>query len=99
MPRRLMRLVTRSVALLALLACGGDASPPQPLEPTGPVVTTIVVTAPARPLHVGATLALTADVREQVGAVMAGKTPTSSSGNEAIATVTNAGVVAVQGPV
>ena len=93
-----MRLVTRSVALLALLACGGDASPPQPLEPTGPVVTTIVVTAPAGPLLVGATLALTAEVRDQAGVVMAGKTPTWSSGNDAIATVSNAGVVAAQGP-
>ena len=79
-----MRFVVRSVALVPLLACGGDASSsPQP-EPTGPIVTTILVTAPAGPLQVGATFALSAEVHDQTGATMTGKTLAWSSANTAV---------------
>ena len=93
-----MRFVGRAIALVALVACGGDASSSPRAEPTGPVVTTIVVTAPAGPLQVGATFALTAEVRDQTGAIITGKTLAWSSANAAVASVSSAGVVTGEGP-
>ncbi|MFL5620199.1 MAG: Ig-like domain-containing protein [Gemmatimonadaceae bacterium] len=94
-----MRFVTRAVPLIALLACGGDGgSSPEPSAPTGPVVTTIVVTAPATPLQVGATFALSAEVRDATGAKITGKTVTWTSASAAVATVSKEGVVTGTGP-
>ena len=94
-----MRVFARAVPLVALLACGGDGgSPPAPSAPTGPVVTTIVVTSPAGPLQVGGTLALSAEVRDQAGMAITGKTVTWATANAAVATVSNAGVVTGIGP-
>ena len=90
-----MRFVVRAVAVvlgIAQLACGGGESP-RPVEPQGPVVTTIVVMAPPSPLQLGTTFALTAEVRDQTGVQIAGKTLTWSSGNAAVATVSSTGVV------
>ena len=83
---------------MALLACGGEASSSPQLEPPGPVVTTILVTAPAGPLQVGATLALVAEVRDQTGATITGKTLAWSSANTAVATVSSAGSSRARGP-
>jgi hypothetical protein len=89
-----MRFVTRAVPLVVLLACGGDgASSPEPVAPSGPVVTTIVIATPEGPLEVGGTLALSAEVRDQAGTPITGKTLTWASANRAVATVSNAGVV------
>jgi hypothetical protein len=99
MPRELMRFVTRALPLVALLACGGDGgSSPGPIAPTGPVVTTIVVISPGIPLQVGGTFALSAEVRDEKGATIAGKTVTWTSANAAVATVSSAGVVTGTGP-
>jgi len=98
MPRELMRFVTRAVPLVALLACGGDGGSPGPIAPTGPIVTTIVVTAPGIPLQVGGSVTLSAEVRDETGAAMSGKTVTWTSANATVATVTSAGVVTGTGP-
>jgi hypothetical protein len=95
-----MRFVMRAVAVVVactLLACGGDGSP-DPVAPSTPVVTTILVLAPPSPLVPGGTFALTAEVRDQTGVAMAGKSLTWSSANAAVATVSNAGVVTAEGP-
>ena len=89
-----MRFVMRAVALVGTqLACGGDGRSPEPIGPTGPVVTTILVMAPLSPLQLGATFALTAEVRDQTGVPIAGKTLAWASANAAVATVSSAGVV------
>ena len=87
-----MRLVPCVVACVVLLACGGEGASTRPPD-TGPTVTTIVISGPPGSLQVGATFALAAEVRDQAGTVMAGKTPTWSSANQSIATVSNAGVM------
>jgi hypothetical protein len=68
-----MRFVTRTVALLVVLGCG-DGGPSEPGGPAGPVVTTIVVNGPKGTLQIGSTFALTAEVRDQNGAAITGKT-------------------------
>jgi hypothetical protein len=100
-----MRIVKRSVALVALMGlvafagCGGnDGSSPLPNAQTGPVVTTILITAPVGPLQVGATFALVVEVRDQTGAAMTGKTLTWASVNTEVATVSSAGIVTARGP-
>ena len=92
-----MRFVTRTVALVAVLGCG-DGGPSQPGEPSGPVVTTIVVNGPKVALQVGASFALTADVRDQAGTAMTGKTVVWSSANASIASVSNDGILTAQSP-
>ena len=92
-----MRFVTRTVVFLAVLGCG-DGGPSQPGEPSGPVVTTVVVNPPSGPLQVGSTFALTAEVRDQTGAAITGKSVAWSSASASIATVSNEGVVTAQGP-
>jgi hypothetical protein len=87
-----MRFVPRAVVLVVLLACGGDGSSTNPPE-SGPAVTTILVSGPSGSLQVGATFALSAEVRDQAGAAIAGKTPSWTSANNSIASVSGAGVV------
>lgn len=93
-----MRFVVRAVALVVLVACAGDASSSPRLEPTGAIVASVLVTAPAGPVQVGGTITLTADVRDLTGATVPGKTPTWSSANTAVASVSSAGVVTGEGP-
>jgi hypothetical protein len=87
-----MRLVPGVVACVVLLGCGGDGASTKPPD-TGPIVTTIVVSGPPGSLQVGATFALAAEVRDQSGTAMTGKTPTWTSANASIASVSGAGVV------
>ncbi len=86
-------LASAVVSLAAVLACGSDGGSREPSGPSGPVVTTIVVTSPGGPLQVGATLALSAEVRDEKGVAISGKTLTWSTANAAVATVSAAGVV------
>jgi hypothetical protein len=96
----LMRFVTYVAVLVTVLACGGDgvSSAPQPVVPSGPVVTTILVKSPTGPLQVGATVTLSAEVRDQSDVAIAGKTLTWSTANAAVASVSSAGVVTGEGP-
>ena len=92
-----MRFVTRTVALAVLIGCA-DGGPSQPGEPTAPVVTTIVVTGPTGPHAIGASFAMTAQVRDQAGAPVSGKSLAWSSASPSIATVSNDGVVTAHTP-
>jgi len=58
-----------------------------------PVVTTVTVAPPGASINVGATVTLTATVKDAQGNVMTGQTITWSSSNTAIATVSSSGVV------
>ena len=87
-----MRFVTRTVALAMLIGCS-DGGPSQPGEPTGPAVASIVVTGPSGPHLIGASFAMTAQVRDETGATITGKSLAWSSASPSIATVSSEGVV------
>jgi plastocyanin len=79
--------------LAALAACGGggDDGGGGGTEPG--VFTTLAVTPTTATVLVGGTQTLTATARDQNGATMSGLATTFTSANQAIATVTAAGVV------
>ena len=78
-------------ALVALTACGGGGDGG---GVTAPAVFTSLTLAPNNPsVLVGATTTLTATARDQNNQQMSGATVTYASANQAVATVTNAGVV------
>ena len=80
--------------IAALAACGGGSeSKPTPVTPTVPVVTSVTISPGVAQVEVGATTTITAEVRDQNGALMSGKTPTWTSSNPAIATIDANGVL------
>ena len=87
--RRAMQL--RSILCVlgagAVAACGGSEPKPTPVTPIVPVVTTVTVVQGVTQVEVGATATFTAEVRDQNGALMAGKTPTWTSSDPAIASI------------
>lgn len=88
--RRVQRAMVLTAALLS--ACGGgskDSTPPPTPTTIVPSVTNITLDA------VGATQSLTATVRDQNGATMAGVSATFSSASPAVATVSGGTVTAV----
>jgi hypothetical protein len=91
-----MRVLARSAALAALLACGGDGGSTGPFGGAHPV-RSISIAVPARML-VGDTLTLSADVRDAEGAPVTGRALTWSSSNPSIATVSDSGRVTGMGP-
>jgi hypothetical protein len=70
---------------LGILSC--DSSP------TGPVVASVQVTAPAEDVRVGMTLQLTATPRDASGNPVQGQTISWSSSDDALATVSTSGLV------
>jgi uncharacterized protein YjdB len=88
-------IVSLLAALALSVACGGggtDAGGGNQTNTT-PFVKTVSIAPGSPQIEVGSTTTLTADIRDQFGAVVAGKTPTWSSSNTAVATVDGAGVV------
>jgi alpha-tubulin suppressor-like RCC1 family protein len=93
-----MRLRYRSVSTILLLShtclwasgCGGGPSEP-PADP--PPVASVTVTGPHTTIAVGEVLQLTATLRASDQSVLIGRTIVWSSDNEAVATVSGAGVV------
>ena len=78
--------------LAALAACGGGGGDGGGGTAPG-VFTTLAVAPTTATVLVGGTQTLTATARDQNGATMSGLTTTFTSGNNAIATVSAAGVV------
>ena len=77
-------------------ACGDGATEPPPPDPPRP--TTVAVTPATTQLTaLGATVQLTAEVRDQNGQVMAGAAVSWSSSNAAVATVDAQGLVTAAG--
>ena len=95
--RSLIRLSAVLAVLALVWACGGDSptAPPTP-EPARPATVT-VSPATADLTALGATVQLTAEVRDQNARVMAGATVTWSSGDTSVATVDAAGLVTAVG--
>lgn len=85
-----------TLTLLAACGGGGDPGPTQPPPP--PAVGSVSVSLGAAQLIVGSTTTATAQVLATTGAPLAGRTVTWSSGNEAVATVSAAGVVSAVAP-
>ena len=95
--RTIIRLWVVLAALALAWACGGDnpTAPPTP-EPVRPATVT-VSPATADLTALGATVQLTAEVRDQNARVMAGATVTWSSGDTSVATVDASGLVTAVG--
>ena len=95
--RAIVRVCTVLAAIVLVWACGGDspaAPPPQDLaRPT----TLTVSPATAELTALGATVQLTAEVRDQNARVMAGATVTWSSNDTSVATVGASGLVTAAG--
>ncbi|MYA63311.1 MAG: Ig domain-containing protein [Gemmatimonadetes bacterium] len=86
--------VSAALVTCALLACGDDPIPPEPV----PVPTTVEVTPAASTLSaLGETVQLTATVSDQNGNVMSGASVTWSSGDASVATVNATGLVTAAG--
>ena len=95
--RTLIRLSAALTGVALVWACGGDSptAPPTP-EPARPTTVT-VSPATADLTALGATVQLTAEVRDQNARVMAGATVTWSSGDTSVATVDASGLVTAVG--
>ena len=84
------------LALVATLSCGDGAIEPPPPDPPRP--TTVTVTPATTQLAaLGATVQLSAEVRDQNGQVMAGAAVTWSSSDPSVATVDAQGLVTAAG--
>ena len=84
------------VLLLGAASCGGDKSGggTTPTQPVVPVATSIILSTSSLTLNsLGDTASLTATVEDQTGAVMSGQTVTWSSSDDAVVTVSTAGLV------
>jgi plastocyanin len=89
---RAVRVMMAGV-VMAVAACGGGGGDGG--GTTAPAVFTTLAVDPANPtIIVGGTQTLTAAAKDQTGATMSGLTVTYTSANQAVATVTSAGVVA-----
>ena len=95
--RTIIRLCVVLAALALAWACGGDSpsAPPAP-EPARPTTVTVSPTT-AQLTALGATVQLTAEVRDQNARVMAGATVTWRSGDTSVATVDASGLVTAAG--
>ncbi len=95
--RTLIRLSAALAGVALVWACGGDSpTAPPPPEPARP--TTVTVSPGTADLTaLGATVQLTAEVRDQNARVMAGATVTWSSGDTSAATVDASGLVTAVG--
>ena len=95
--KRQRLLLTISAVISATLwayACGDGTTEPPPLPPDPPRPTTVTVSpATAELTALGATVQLSAEVRDQNGAVMSGATVTWASSDDAAATVSTSGLV------
>ena len=96
------RTIIRLSAVLAAVAlakgCGGDDSPTAPPTPEPARPTTVTVSPPTTGLTaLGATVQLTAEVRDQNSRVMAGATVTWTSNASSVATVDAVGLVTAAG--
>ena len=83
-------------ALAAIaIACGGSTEPTTkpPVVNVAPVVTTVSVVIPLSQLEVGMSETVTAEVRDQTGAVVSGKAATWSSSSPAVATIDASGTL------
>ena len=95
--RTLIRLSAALAGVALVWACGGDSPtvPPTP-EPARPTTVTVSPST-AELTALGATVQLSAEVRDQNARVMAGATVTWSSGDTSVATVDASGLVTAVG--
>ena len=93
---RFRNLSLSTIALLSALACGGSESTgttPGGGQQALPVVTVVAVSPSLAAIELGTTQTLTAEIRDQFSALIAGKTPVWTSSTPSVASVSAAGVV------
>ena len=84
-----------ALAVAATLSCGDGATQP---PPDSPRPTTVTVTPPSAELtSIGATVRLTAEVRDQTGQTMAGATIAWATSDSSVAAVDGSGLVTAAG--
>lgn len=88
----------RIAALLSLLAFAACRDGQGPIDPGTAGIARVEVTAPAETMDVGTTIQLSATPRSQSGAPVPGAAVAWASGNEAVATVSTAGLVTAVAP-
>jgi hypothetical protein len=86
--------------LILLQGCGGGDSPTTPTTPTPPtpVATSVTLSATSVTVALGETSQLSATVKDQNGATMAGKAITWGASDAAVATVSSTGLVTAVSP-
>jgi hypothetical protein len=89
-----LRRIAALLPLLAMAGCDGGAGP---VDPGQTDVATLEVAAPAPTITVGTSMQMTATPRSGSGAPVAGVAVAWSSGNEAVAEVSAAGLVTAKG--
>ena len=91
-------LAAVAVGLLALSGCGDGATDPAPATPDPPRPTTLTISPATAALNaLGATVKLTAEVRDQNGQAMAGATVTWTSSSTAVVTADDSGLATAAG--
>lgn len=91
MRRRIEFALAASTWLVAAACGGGDGGPPSPPPP--PTVASVVVALASASIPVGQTTTATATARDAQGATISGKTPSWSSANSSVASVSGDGTV------
>ena len=86
MPLR-YRLSCTALVASAIACGGGEGTKPTPVQPPTPVVSSVTVSPETPTVETSQTTSLSAEVRDQNGVLMAGKTATWASANPAVATV------------
>jgi len=81
------RLSCTALVVSAIACGGGEGTKPDPVQPSGPVVTSVTVSPEAPTVETTQTTTLSAQVRDQNGVLMTGKTPTWASSNPTVASV------------
>ncbi len=84
-------LLTPTLVVLLAACGGGEGTKPTPIDNT-PVVTSVTVVPGVVQIEINTTTTLAAQVKDQNGAIMSGKTVTWSSGSPATVTVDGSGV-------
>jgi uncharacterized protein YjdB len=85
--------VTKQPFMIATLiaGCGGDGG--APLQEPGPIVATVIITAPTTMIRVEETVQLTATALDREGRVLEGQVFAWTSGIQTVATVSASGLV------
>lgn len=92
---RSTRALASALAALAILACGGEGSdsPTGPDTPTPAPVAAVILDPTTGSLTVGQTMGLTVTLKDAAGRTLAGRAVAWTSSDDAVATVSAAGLV------
>lgn len=82
-----LRMLSCAIVVSVVACGGGEGTRPTPVTPVAPFVSTVTVMPPVSQMETSDTKTLTAEVRDQHGAVMTGRTVSWASSSPAIVAV------------